>query len=136
MTMVTWEIERIDRKRARERHGLFRRGADTTALGPAFVDRSKSLEGYTKACTKHGRIEFTLFQPFDSPTSAPRLAVHNGTNPLHVRKSYMDQRMGGVTVRTRTFLLWYGSCFDLSTALATRHMHTQFLLKRDALATA
>jgi len=58
------------------------------------------------------------FSAFDHPASAPRLAVHNSAKPLHVRTVRSTRGLRKLTVKTGTFILWFGSCFGLTTPLA------------------
>ena len=51
------------------------------------------------------------FSAFDYPTSAQRLAVHNGAKPLHVRTVRWTRGLRTLTVSTGTFILWFRSCF-------------------------
>jgi hypothetical protein len=84
--MITWDIEGIERKRARERHGLFRRGADTTALSPAFVEPSRN-QSRTKCEGEHAaRTHVSAIAPKDRRFSAACFSIRS-TNALPVNEA-------------------------------------------------
>jgi len=92
-----------------ERHqslGHFKKAAFQVGGGHRQHSRRHRPEGLDPLIVVDDRVHVPV-QIFNPQVSTPRLAVRIGAKPLHARMRWMHQRMVGVTVRTRTLILWY-----------------------------